>query len=63
MRKMSSFSGTGHPRILSLERIDYFGTSEYFRENFDGEAINWSGVVTFHCMQDVFWHTDCIFQL
>ena len=28
------------PRILSLESVDYFGTSEYFSENFDGEAIN-----------------------
>ena len=39
------------PRILSFESIDYFGTSEYFSDNFDGEAINWSGVVNFHCMQ------------
>ena len=32
------------PRILSLKSVDYFGTSEYFSENFDIEAINWSGV-------------------
>ena len=31
--------------------VDYLGTIEYFRENFDGEAANWSGVVNFHCMQ------------
>ena len=37
--------------ILSLESVDYFGTNEYFSENFFGEAINWSGVVSFHCMQ------------
>ena len=29
------------PRILSLESVQYFGTSEYFSENFDGEAISW----------------------
>ena len=39
------------PRILLLESVDYFGTSECFAENFDGEAINWSGVVNFHCMK------------
>ena len=33
------------------EFTDYFGESEYFSENFDGEAINWSGVVNFHCVQ------------
>ena len=32
------------PQILSLESVDYLGTSEYFGENFDGEAINWLGV-------------------
>ena len=36
------------PRILLLESVDYFGTSECFSENFDGGAINWSGVVNFH---------------
>ena len=39
------------PRILLLESVDYFGTSECFTENFDGKAINWSGVVNFHCMK------------
>ena len=39
------------PRILSLESVECFGTSEYFSESFDGEAINWSGVVNFHFMQ------------
>ena len=33
------------------ESDDYFGTIEYLSENFDGEAINWSCVVHFHCMQ------------
>ena len=37
--------------ILSLASVDYFGTNEYFSENFFGEAIKWSGVVSFHCMQ------------
>ena len=49
----------GRPRILLLESVDYFGTSDYFsgqkknnlaEQNFDGEA-NWSAVVNFHCMQ------------
>ena len=49
---MLRFSGTGRPRILSLESVDYFGTSEYLRENFDGiRAIIWLGVVHFNCMQ------------
>ena len=30
MRKMSSFFGTGQSTNLSLERVDYFGISEYF---------------------------------
>ena len=30
---------------ILLESVDYFGESEYFSENFDGEVINWSGVV------------------
>ena len=49
------------PRILSLESVDYFGTSEHFsgrkkeeslwaklQRNFDGEA-NWSGVANESC--------------
>ena len=39
------------PRILLLESVDYFGTSECFTENFDGEAIDCSGVVNFHCVK------------
>ena len=39
------------PRILLLESVDYFGTSECITENFDGEAIDWSGVVNFHCVK------------
>ena len=30
MRKMSSFFGTGQSTNLLLERVDYFGISEYF---------------------------------
>ena len=47
------------PRILSLESVDYFGTSDYFsgrkkknnlnEQNFGGKA-NWSGFVNFYCM-------------
>ena len=61
MRKMSSFSGTVGSRFLSLESVDYFGTSDYFNlvvekkknlneQNFDAEA-NWSDVVNFYCLQ------------
>ena len=51
--ELSSFSGTGRSTnsIGSLESIDNFGTREYFRENFDGEAINLSRVENFHCMK------------
>ena len=51
--ELSSFSGSGRSTnsIGSLESVDNFGTSEYFCENFDGEAINWSGVEDFHCMK------------
>ena len=51
-RKMSSFSGTGRStNSIAWKRWFLSGTSEYFSENFDGEAINWSGVVNVHCMQ------------
>ena len=51
--ELSSFAGTGRSTnsIGLLESIDNFGTSEYFSENFDGEAINWSGVENFHIMK------------
>ena len=51
--ELSSFSGTGQctNSIGSLESVDNFGASEHFCENFDGEAINWSGVEDFHCMK------------
>ena len=43
------------PRILSLESVDFFGTSEYFggrkKSNLNKQKTNWSGVVNFHCMQ------------
>ena len=51
MQRCRAFREQVGPRILLLESVDYFGTSEYFTENFDGEAINWSGVVNFHCMK------------
>ena len=51
--ELASFSGTCRSTnsIGSLESVDNFGTSECFSENFDGEAINWSGVENFHCMK------------
>ena len=51
--ELSSFAGTGRSTnsIGLLESIDNFGTSEYFSENFDGEAINWLGVENFHIMK------------
>ena len=51
--ELSSFSGRGRSTnsVGSLESVDNFGTSEYFSENVDGEAINWSGVENFHCMK------------
>ena len=51
MQRCRTFPGRVDPRILLLESVDYFGTSECFTENFDGKAINWSGVVNFHCMK------------
>ena len=48
------------PRILSVESVDYFETSDYFsrrkkRNNLDeqnfGCEANWSGVVNFSCIQ------------
>ena len=51
--ELSSFAGTGRSTnsIGSLESVDNFGTSAYFIENFDVEAINWSGVENFQCMK------------
>ena len=41
--------------------------SEYCSDNFDGEAINWSGVVNFHCMQMSFvvsmWFISAMIEL
>ena len=51
MQRCWAFRERVGPRILLLETVDYFGTSECFSENFDGEAINWSGVVNFHGMK------------
>ena len=55
---IQSFSRMGPSTILLLERVDYFGTREYFSgrkkesqlANFDGEA-NWSSVSNFCSMQ------------
>ena len=51
--ELSSFSGTGRSTnsIESLESVVNFGTSAYFSENFDAEAINWSGVENVHCVK------------
>ena len=41
---MSSFSGTGRvTNSIRLESVDYFGISEYFSDNFDGEATKLVG--------------------
>ena len=52
---MSSFPERVGPRILSLESVDYLGTSEYFsgREKEESLRANlrWWGVGNFHCMQ------------
>ena len=52
---MSSFPERVGPRTLSLESVDYFGTSEYFsgREKEESLRANlrWWGVGNFHCMQ------------
>ena len=32
--------------LITLEQVN-----TYFSDNFDGGAINWSGVVNFYCMQ------------
>ena len=45
------WNGSVHEFYCLKAFTDYFGESEYFSENFDGEAINWSGVVNFHCVQ------------
>ena len=52
---MSSFPERVGPRILSLESVDYFGTSEYFSCREKEESL-WAklrcwGVGNFHCMQ------------
>ena len=51
--ELSSFAGTGRSANStgSLESVDNFETSECYSENFDGEAINWSGVESFHYMK------------
>ena len=45
MQRCQAFREQVGRRILLLQSDDYFGTSECFRENFNGEAINRSGVV------------------
>ena len=51
MQRCRAFREPVCSRILLLESVDYFRTSEYFTEKFDGGAINWSGVVNVHCMK------------
>ena len=52
---MSSFPERVGPRILSLESVDYFETSEYFscreKEESLWAKLRWWGVGNFHCMQ------------
>ena len=51
--ELSSYAATGRSAnsIGSLESVDNFGARECFSENFDGAAINWSGVENFHRMK------------
>ena len=52
MRKVESFSRTGRStNSENVESVDYFGTNKYLSGNFFDEALNWSGVINFHCMQ------------
>ena len=52
MRKVESFSGTGRStNSENVESVDYFGTNKYLSGNFFDEALNWSGVINFRCMQ------------
>ena len=51
MQRCWAFRERVGPRILLLEIVDYFWTSQYFSETVDGEAINWSGVVNFRYMK------------
>ena len=53
--EMSNFRERVGPRILLLESVDYFGTSESFTENFDGKAINWLGV----CKLSLYENESC----
>ena len=44
--KFRAFPKRVGPRILSLQSLDYFGTSEHHKAK-----LRWSGIVNFHCMQ------------
>ena len=65
MIRFRAFPEQVGPKILWLERVDFFGTSEYLEQwsrkrrmlmaksliNSADSEVNWSGVVNFHCMQ------------
>ena len=44
MQRCRAFREQVGQRIILLESVDYFETSECFGENVDGEVINWSDV-------------------
>ena len=67
--KFTAFPKRVGPRILSLESVDYFGTSEHYwvvekkrRENLTVTKLRWSSVVNFHCMQMVLWWACDLFS-
>ena len=54
--KFRAFPKRVGPWILSLESVDYFGTSEHYlvvkkKEESYLAKLRWSGVVNFHFMQ------------
>ena len=57
--KFRAFPKRVGPRILSLESVDYFGTSEHYcvvekikiKIRILIRKLRWSGVVNFHCRQ------------
>ena len=58
--KFRTFPKRVGPPILSLESVDYFGTSEHYwvvekeKEESSLAKLRWSGVVNFHC---ILWWT------
>ena len=55
--KFRAFPKRVGPRILSLESVDYSGTSEHSvtgrkkKKESSLAKLLWSGIVNFHCMQ------------